>query len=585
MLSSDPVKKSDCPESQSSRPRGAAYRGWRAIIAAKNHYLLPETNILLFRHVTRLQVMILAVGLLYLIIFSLIGIVYKTWVTPVEHHSNLHNTRTGLGGWSDRIGVLAYALTPLSIGLATRESIPSLLTGIPYQNFMFLHRWTGRVIFAQSFLHTLGWTVIEGRLYQPQPSYFTSAIAQKYMIFGIVAMTFLTFLYVFSTGWAICLTGYEFFVKSHYVVAWLFVGCCWGHWTLLKCWMIPSLILLALDLVCQYIRVLLIHLKFKRDPFSGSGKGVGFQCARAAIQSFVDSDGVTVVTLKFKHHHGGWKLGQHFYLCFPELSIWQSHPFTPSLPPIPGSAEQEHLFIVRCLGGESARLGKLATSQSSSPASSGIEICFENNINKEAKELSTSETLPSPITTIKTTPVILIGPYGISSLPPPSLLSPNLLTIAGGTGISFTLPFILSTLQIQAQTPQPPLGLIWIIRRLSNISWITPSLISILPHLASTQTCPLYFRIIVTRDLPSSPSLSYIPEPLTQYITYTHNQHPSILFLLDEFSALITSNSISTQVLGSGPVGMASDVRDAVARRNNARKGDCWGCYWDGREF
>lgn len=77
-----------------------------------------------------------------LTLHSLVGIVYKTWITPIEDYSGLHNTRTGLGGFSDRVGALAYALTPFSILLSNRESCLSLLTGIPYQHFNFLHRWS-----------------------------------------------------------------------------------------------------------------------------------------------------------------------------------------------------------------------------------------------------------------------------------------------------------------------------------------------------------------------------------------------------------------------------------------------------------
>jgi len=63
-----------------------------------------------------------------------------------------------------------YAIAPLTVALSTRESILSLLTGIPYQNFNFLHRWLGRIIYIQSVLHTLGWTLIEGWFYQLQPA-------------------------------------------------------------------------------------------------------------------------------------------------------------------------------------------------------------------------------------------------------------------------------------------------------------------------------------------------------------------------------------------------------------------------------
>ena len=161
--------------------------------------------------------------------FSLVGLSYRTWTTPIKN-STLHNTRTGIGGWSDRIGALAYALTPLTVLLSTRESILSLITGVPYQHFNFLHRWTGRIIYVQSVLHTFAWTLVEGKLYQPQPKVYRDFIRQQYMVFGCVALVFISFLFVFSLRPVIRWTGYEFFRKTHYVVALLYIGACWGHW-------------------------------------------------------------------------------------------------------------------------------------------------------------------------------------------------------------------------------------------------------------------------------------------------------------------------------------------------------------------
>ncbi|KAI5848386.1 hypothetical protein BZA05DRAFT_403927 [Tricharina praecox] len=42
-----------------------------------------------------------------------------------------------------------------------RENIFSLITGIPYQHFNFMHRVLGWIIFAQSLLHTIGWTIVQ----------------------------------------------------------------------------------------------------------------------------------------------------------------------------------------------------------------------------------------------------------------------------------------------------------------------------------------------------------------------------------------------------------------------------------------
>ena len=157
------------------------------------------------------------------------GIVYKTWITPVKKTS-LFNTRTGLGGFADRVGALAYALTPFTILLANRESVLSLVTGIPYQHFNFLHRWLGRIIFAQGFLHTLGWTIIEGKLYKPQPTEYARLMAEQYIIFGVVAMFLITLMLVLSTQTAIRLIGYEAFKVTHWIIALLYIGACWGHW-------------------------------------------------------------------------------------------------------------------------------------------------------------------------------------------------------------------------------------------------------------------------------------------------------------------------------------------------------------------
>lgn len=191
----------------------------------------------------------------------LVGIVYKTWVTPVKGKPGVFNTRTGLGGFSDRVGALAYALTPLTVALGSRESILTMFTGIPYQNFNFLHRWTGRIIFAQAVLHTIGWCVIEGKLYQPQPTVWRTFIKQLYMIWGVVAMVLMLFLFVFSLTPVIKRTGHEFFRKTHYIVAMVYIGACWGHWAQLYCWMLASLIVWGLDRGVRLLRTLLIHTR------------------------------------------------------------------------------------------------------------------------------------------------------------------------------------------------------------------------------------------------------------------------------------------------------------------------------------
>jgi len=57
----------------------------------------------------------------------------------------------------NRVGVFSVCSdTLLSHMLSSRESLLSLITGVPYQHFNFLHRWLGYIILVQAALHTIG---------------------------------------------------------------------------------------------------------------------------------------------------------------------------------------------------------------------------------------------------------------------------------------------------------------------------------------------------------------------------------------------------------------------------------------------
>ncbi|KAF4302467.1 FAD-binding 8 [Botryosphaeria dothidea] len=561
--------KQDIEATAKREVQSSIYRAYRAVVVSLRKWLLPETLKSVFGNISRLQVLILACILAYLLIFSLVGIVYKTWVTPVKSSPGLYNTRTGLGGFADRVGAFAYALTPFTVMLGSRESVLSLLTGVPYHHFNFLHRWTGRVIFIQSFLHTLGWTIIEGKLYQPQPTTFAEFIAQQYIIFGIVAMLFITFLYIFSIKRVIQWTGYEFFRKTHYIVAALYFGACWGHWTKLACWMIASIGLFFIDRGCRLLRVGLIHTGYK----SGI-KGFGFRAAQSTFQVFEDGDS-TVVRLDFEHNHDPWKPGHHFYLCFPDLTIWQSHPFTPSSLPGPHPALPHHTYIIRAEKGETKRLADLAKSA----------------------ELSATQ---------KTTPVILTGPYGTAVLKENNEAD-NILCIAGGTGVSFTLPVATAAALNGAKT----VDLVWIVRKTDNIEWIQPELLDLKARMRDGSLPNLRIKIFVSRDPETAAAklngrknekdvdlcecsvTSRLADVLTPQegfeVVWLEDHHPDVHECLRDFAERASAAGGRCQVAASGPKGLGTDLRAAIAEKSEA--GRVWrgdesydiDLYWDDR--
>jgi predicted ferric reductase len=456
-------------QASSSSTRGGIERLQHAVSSHVRRYLLPEFARPIFGRTTRLQVLTLVILTGYLTVWSFVGIVYDKWVTPVKKMPGVYNTRTSLGPWADRVGILAYALTPLSILLSSRESILSLLTGLPYQSFNFLHRWLGYIIVVQSVLHTIGWTIIEAKLYQPQPTVAREWIKQLYMIWGCVAMILLFLLFALSTPWAIRLTGYEFFRKSHYILAMVYIGACIGHWDKLSCYLIPALIVWLLDRGARLVRTAFLHYTVL------PGGEVAFGPAKASTTVFSDPQG-DVVRLDFVHPHDAWAVGQHFYLCFPESSIWQSHPFTPLSLPVQDDAAcgVQHSYIFRAKGGETKKVAQLA-----------------------AKKLQQAGGV-TPLTS-----VILTGPYG-EEITTHLTQDVNILCVAGGTGITYVSPVLLG-LARQPRSLKRKVSLIWAIRQKADVAWVQPEL-DRLRLLA--KSIDLNIRIFVTREAEGQGSIS-----------------------------------------------------------------------------
>ncbi|PYH42247.1 ferric reductase family protein [Aspergillus saccharolyticus JOP 1030-1] len=549
--------------------QSALYRLARTIQSAVRRYLLPEAWPGVFGHTTRLQVLVFLVLLGYLFVFTLVGITYQTWTTPISGSSQ-HNIRSGLGPWADRIGVLAFALTPLSILLASRESLLSLITGIPYHHFTFLHRWLGYIIYAQAALHTIGWTVVEGKLYQPQPAHWNSFVAQPYIIWGIVAMILLTFLVLHSTKRGIQLTGYECFRKAHYMVAMVYVGACWAHWSKLYCWMLASLGVWGLDRGARLVRIVVLHHLNLPAPTPSSWGGL--HIPEAAMQLHPNPVDGDVLRLDFHHNHDPWHIGQHFFLVFPALSLLQAHPLTPCSVPDTHPTGQQHTYIIRARKGLTRELAVSAAS-----AAPGTP--------KPAGE-TTHMTRAGP-----TTPVLLCGPYGqaIEDRSGASLPG-NLLCIAGGTGITFVLPPILHRITALSPASDSLIELIWMIRRKNDMHWIAPEL-EILQRVASTTAKTLRVRIFVTREAAPAPAEDSASEdaktpccggsvrdpgwtvefPLPQESSaLTSARHPDLHAHVASFLERVVQGP--TRVLASGPPGVISALRTAVARHNQPGK-------------
>ncbi|UZP36683.1 hypothetical protein NXS19_004499 [Fusarium pseudograminearum] len=516
----------------------------RAIASFFRSYLLPDSIRIIFGRTTRLQVTLLVILTAYMIIVSFASLSYRIWVVAVPDMEGVYTTRTTLGPWSNRIGVLAYALTPLTVMLASRESILSLLTGVPYQSFNFLHRWLGYIILTQALLHTIGWIVIETKLYAPQPAAALQLITELYMIWGIVATLLILLLFVLSLPVVIRRTGYEFFRKAHYVLAMVYIGACYAHWDKLSCFLYSSLLIWFIDRALRLIRSGLIHYQYMDD---GS---VGFKSINAAMKYFPDPDNGDVLRLDFTHPQDPWNIGQHFYLCFTECSIWQSHPFTPLSLPVVQDGVVKHSYILRAKQGETKKLAQLAQKRA---AENGPSV----------------------------TPVILSGSYG-ESIAEDLTPETNILCVAGGTGITYVLPVLLSLIS-QKSSSLRKVQLIWAIRKEPDKQWVRDELESIYE---ASDSHGIEVYVYVTRETgystathdtvkahkaadvgTSASALSESDEVRSDVDRNFKTSHPDLRKMIPSFVEDTVRGP--TTVFASGPGSMISDLRSAVAACNS----------------
>lgn len=369
--------------------------------------------------------------------------------------------------------------------------------------------------------------------------------------------------------------------------------------------MVASFAIMGFDFVARKTRTFLIHSGFK-----DGGRGFGFKSVPAKMEVLKDPSG-TIIRMTFAHTQRPWELGQHFFLTFPALSIWQSHPFTPASNPTSSSAIQSHTYIIRACNGETKKLAELAEAAA--------------NRYPHGDD---------------TTPVIIQGPYGGSIM---NNEVSNILAVSGGTGITYTLPVIKAALA--EDSPVRNIELVWTIRHVENLAWVGPELAYLKSRLnqAATQIhhsldedkldkLPIVsveakkrfrIRIFVTRpdarmiakqqqrpvrpQRPDEKNKDYgeddgssisseldseieelIQEVPNFSITYLDNSRPEISGLVDAFMDGTVERG-RTQVVGSGPPELGTQIRSAVATRN--MPGSVWRgderadveCVWDDR--
>jgi ferric-chelate reductase len=244
---------------------------------------------------------------------------------------------------------------------------------------------------------------------------------------------------------------------------------------------------------------------------------------------------------------------------------------TPSSVPTPGR-EQTHTYIIRAKTGLTRQLGLLARSNQSS------------------------------------TSIVLAGPYGQSILSTELLQEDiNILCVAGGTGVTFILPVLLQLSRQTGFTSRSGLiEFVWVIRRKADTEWLKSELDELV---AAAEVCANFrVRVFVTRegDTDADAQVQDLEKkelvkdaiqrtesnasrdgeaPFTIQFMGSNSgdagfagtdRHPDVASHVTDFVARTVHGP--TRVLASGPTGLITDLRRAIAACNDP------GRVWKGEE-
>ncbi|KZS97904.1 hypothetical protein SISNIDRAFT_423350 [Sistotremastrum niveocremeum HHB9708] len=430
--------------------------------------------------------------------------------------------------WEDRAAHLASSQVSLIVALAGKNNFISWLTGVSHEKLNVLHRAAARACLILLWVHAM--TRYHGGL----PAKWAVATT-NWMQSGVLGLSAFTLAALLSVR-PIRNRFFEFFLLSHVILVGLFIlgGYIHAREPGFGNYLWPALCVWAFDRLGRLGRIILNSRWWSRKGH-----------ATATIELL--GQDTTRVTLKSRMH---WKAGQHAYLIMPSVSTipTEAHPFTiasipEALDGTQGPKEKEIVFLIRGRNGFTGRLREHASLQG-----------------------------------VGTVTALIDGPYGC----PPNLKQfSTCVLIAGGSGVSYTLPLLLDLVHNdRAGTSQCRRVLfVWAVRDAAHLKWISPLLMSALSSASSSLVIDARIYITgKTAGLPTitSPtdegtktpsSISSEDEKKIDSITSftgvkTEYRRPDIHRLLED-EVTTAAGQVSVDV--AGPSALSSLVRTALS--------------------
>ncbi|KZW04273.1 hypothetical protein EXIGLDRAFT_828184 [Exidia glandulosa HHB12029] len=363
--------------------------------------------------------------------------------------------------WCDRAAHVGGAQINLIVALAGKNNIISFLTGISHEKLNVIHRAAARAIVILFWVHAMG-------RYANGLATF-GGLETTWMKAGVMALVALSLSAIVSLR-PIRNAAFEFFLISHIITIILFIAGGMVHRPEVKDYFWPGFLVWGLDRGLRFGRVFFFNMRWwRKDDKLTSGH----------VELIADN----TIRLTVRRPMT-WKAGQHAYIVMPSVSTFpfEAHPFTIASisAPVDGSAssgENDLVFLIRGMSGFTKRLRDHADSKGQ-----GSVACLVD------------------------------GPYGY---PPDLTTFTHSVLVAGGSGITYTLPLLLDAVRNAkaGKSAVRRILFIWAIRNPTDLKWISAALVSAIA--AAPEHLVIEPRIYVTRANGAFPSLTYSEDDLS----------------------------------------------------------------------
>ncbi|TFK47728.1 hypothetical protein OE88DRAFT_1705322 [Heliocybe sulcata] len=362
------------------------------------------------------------------------------FVWALVNTTDLEGVKFDWSFYSNRAGTLAASQFPLITVLGTKNNVLTLLTGISYEKMNNLHRMSARVLLVLLWLHA-------GSKLAVADGIDADEIGTTWLNLGYVSVFAFSLLAIVSLR-PIRAVAYEFFFYMHFALAFVVLLGAVYHTANFNFqqYVWPSFLVWGLDRFIRLLRVIIYAV----SPRLIRSKSTESQESSARADMLAPD----LVRLRVPRPPGFcWSPGQLSYIIVPSVSTLpiEAHPFSiasihdADLAGESGSEEKgkEHwndvVFLISARTGFTKRLA--------------------DKVSQKGESAMT---------------VLLDGPYGSS---PDLDSSDTVVLIAGGTGISYTLPLLLS---LAKNGRCRRVHFIWSIRDSSHLRWVSPAIVKAL---------------------------------------------------------------------------------------------------------